>query len=172
MSATAAPDDVGLVTRALAFSVDAAIINVAAAAGAAALALAASVTGLSATASLAAAVTCGAAYVVWSAAYFTTFWSTTGQTPGSRLLRIRVEPAAGGGLRVRRALLRFAGLILAALPLLAGYLLILVDDRRRGLHDRLARTVVVEAPVVSAVAGTRRAPGGAASAGPAPPARP
>jgi uncharacterized RDD family membrane protein YckC len=45
----------------------------------------------------------------------------------------------------RRALLRFVGLTLAALPLFAGFLLILVDDRRRGLHDRLARTVVVEA---------------------------
>jgi uncharacterized RDD family membrane protein YckC len=37
-------------------------------------------------------------------------------------------------------------LTLAALPLFAGFLLILVDDRRRGLHDRLARTVVVEDP--------------------------
>jgi uncharacterized RDD family membrane protein YckC len=34
---------------------------------------------------------------------------------------------------------------LAALPLFAGFLLILVDDRRRGLQDRFARTVVVYA---------------------------
>jgi uncharacterized RDD family membrane protein YckC len=33
--------------------------------------------------------------------------------------------------------------VVAAIPLFAGYLLILVDDRRRGLHDRLAGTVVV-----------------------------
>jgi uncharacterized RDD family membrane protein YckC len=39
---------------------------------------------------------------------------------------------------------RFVGLTIAALPLFAGFLIILVDDRRRGLHDRLARTVVVE----------------------------
>jgi uncharacterized RDD family membrane protein YckC len=44
------------------------------------------------------------------------------------------------------ALLRFAGLILAALPLFAGFLTILVDDRRRGVHDMLAGTVVVPAP--------------------------
>jgi uncharacterized RDD family membrane protein YckC len=43
-------------------------------------------------------------------------------------------------------LLRFAGLILAALPLFAGFLTILVDDRRRGVHDMLAGTVVVPAP--------------------------
>jgi hypothetical protein len=36
--------------------------------------------------------------------------------------------------------------VLAALPLFAGYLMILVDDRRRGLQDRMARTVVIEQP--------------------------
>ena len=51
------------------------------------------------------------------------------------------EPAAGPSA----ALLRFAGLILAALPLFAGFLTILVDDRRRGVHDTLAGTVVVPA---------------------------
>ena len=76
--------------------------------------------------------------------YFVVFWTTTGQTPGDRLMRIRVQPASGGSLPPRRALLRFVGLSLAALPLFAGYLMILVDDRRRGLHDLLARTVVVE----------------------------
>jgi len=61
-------------------------------------------------------------------------------------MRIRVQPASGGRMRPRRALLRFVGLTLAALPLFAGFLLILVDDRRRGLQDVLARTVVVEDP--------------------------
>ena len=30
------------------------------------------------------------AWFVWTIAYFVTFWSSTGQTPGNRLLRIRV----------------------------------------------------------------------------------
>ena len=51
-----------------------------------------------------------------------------------------------GGVGPSAALLRFAGLILAALPLFAGFLAILVDDRRRGVHDMLAGTVVVPAP--------------------------
>jgi uncharacterized RDD family membrane protein YckC len=55
----------------------------------------------------------------------------------------------GGILRPRRAVFRFACLILAAIPLLAGFLPILFDDRRRGLHDMLAGTVVVEAPNLS-----------------------
>ena len=35
----------------------------------------------------------------------------------------------------------------AGIPLLAGFLIMLWDDRRRCLQDRLARTVVVDAPV-------------------------
>jgi uncharacterized RDD family membrane protein YckC len=49
-------------------------------------------------------------------------------------------------LRPRQALVRLVALTLAAVPLFAGFLPILVDDRRRGLHDMIARTVVVGAP--------------------------
>jgi hypothetical protein len=37
------------------------------------------------------------------------------------------------------------GLTLAAIPLGAGFLPILFDERRRGLQDMLARTVVISA---------------------------
>jgi uncharacterized RDD family membrane protein YckC len=140
----------GLVTRGIAFAIDAAIVNVMAIVVAGGVALGLSV--LSAPDSLRGAlVTIGAAlFVAWTVAYFVVFWSTTGQTPGSRLLRIRVCGADDGTLIApRRALLRFVGLMLAALPLLLGFLPILLDDRRRGLHDMLAGTVVVEAPELS-----------------------
>ena len=52
----------------------------------------------------------------------------------------------GGKLPLHRALLRYIGLWLAALPLFAGYLLILFDPKRRGLQDQLARTFVIDAP--------------------------
>jgi uncharacterized RDD family membrane protein YckC len=136
---------VGLVTRALAFGIDAAIINVVAILTGAVVALTFSVVSLPDELRTAAIAVGGAVYLVWSVGYFVTFWSTTGQTPASRMIGIRVLAASGDPLRPRRALLRFVGLTLAALPLFAGFLLILVDDRRRGLHDRIARTVVVEA---------------------------
>jgi uncharacterized RDD family membrane protein YckC len=41
---------------------------------------------------------------------------------------------------------RLAALVLAALPLFAGFVPILFDERRRGLQDMLAGTVVVLAP--------------------------
>jgi uncharacterized RDD family membrane protein YckC len=79
--------------------------------------------------------------------YFVVFWSATGQTPGDRLFQIRVCRADEGTVpSASAALLRFGGLIVAALPLFAGFLPILLDDRRRGVHDMLAGTVVVSAP--------------------------
>jgi uncharacterized RDD family membrane protein YckC len=100
----------------------------------------------------AAVVAAGALYLLWTIMYFVTCWSTTGQTPGDRALRIRVRTMGGGALSSQRSLLRFVGLTLAALPLCAGFLIILIDDRRRGLHDHLAGTVVIEAPISRATA--------------------
>jgi len=90
-----------------------------------------------------------AAYGLWLVGYFVVFWSATGQTPGNRLFQIRVCRAVDGTApSAGAALLRFGGLILAALPLFAGFLPILLDDRRRGAHDMIAGTVVVPAPPV------------------------
>jgi uncharacterized RDD family membrane protein YckC len=75
--------------------------------------------------------------------YFTVFWSTTGQTPGMRLMRLRVVTADGTPPGFGRALVRLAGLVLAIIPLFAGFLPVLFDSRRRALQDWLAGTVVV-----------------------------
>ena len=89
----------------------------------------------------------GVAAALWSAGYFVFFWSTTGQTPGDRVMEIRVQDARDGRpLHAGRAALRLLGALLSALPLFLGYLLILVDPRRRALHDRLVGSVVVYAP--------------------------
>lgn len=89
----------------------------------------------------------GAAFLLWSSGYFVVFWSSTGETPGDRVMRIRVCMADGGAPpRPFRALVRLWALILAVIPLCAGLLPILVDRRRRGLHDMLVGTVVVASP--------------------------
>ncbi len=75
--------------------------------------------------------------------YFTLFWSTTGQTPGMRLMRLQVVTYAGGRVHFFRALIRLGGLVLAIIPLGAGFVPVLFDDRRRGLQDLLARTLVI-----------------------------
>ena len=51
-------------------------------------------------------------------------------------------PETGTRIRVPAALSRFVGLLLCLIPLGAGFIPVLFDDRRRGLHDRLAGSVV------------------------------
>ena len=147
MSTAAEPAYEGLVTRAIAFCIDAAIINGVAIVVAAGISLALSVLSVSGWEEDVLIALGGTAFVLWAVGYFVTFWSSTGQTPGSRVMRVRVCRADDLlPLRPARALLRFGGLLLAALPLFAGFLPILVDARRRGLQDMLAGTVVVSAP--------------------------
>jgi uncharacterized RDD family membrane protein YckC len=138
------PEYEGLVTRGIAFAIDAAIIDLVALVAGVGAALVLSLLSISDVDKTVVAIVGGAAFLAWTVTYFVTFWSTTGQTPGNRLLRIRVCRADdSGALRPRRCLLRLVGLALAAAPLFAGFLPILVDERRRGLHDLLAGTVVV-----------------------------
>jgi uncharacterized RDD family membrane protein YckC len=140
------PTYVGLVTRAIAFSLDAALLNLVAIIVAVAAGLALSVLSIPDGLVPVLVAVGGALWLVWAVAYFATFWSTTGQTPANRLLRIKVVSARDGEVpRTRQCLVRFVGLTLAAIPLGAGFLPILFDDRRRGLQDMLARTVVIGA---------------------------
>jgi len=136
---------VGLVTRTVAFVVDAAILNAVAAVVAAAAALVLSLFPLGHDVRTVIVAVSGALFFAWVIGYFAIFWATTGQTPGERVMQIRVTRCGGAGLRPRRALVRIAGLVLAALPLFAGFVPILLNDRRRGFADWLADTVVVRA---------------------------
>jgi len=139
-------DYAGFVTRAIAFAIDVALIDLAAVVVAIVVGLGVSafeVPDVVVTSTIAVGAV---AYLAWFLGYFAMFWSTTGQTPGARVMGVRVVCAAGGEpVHLRTAIVRLVGMALAALPLFAGFLLILVDDRRRGLQDRLARTVVVYA---------------------------
>ena len=134
----------GLATRAIALAADALVIDVVSLAVAGVVALALSLFHLPHSVRDVLVAVGAALAVVWSIAYFATFWSSTGQTPGNRLMRIRVLKADGlSPVSLRRALFRVAALVLSALLLCLGFLLVLVDRRRRALHDRLAGTVVV-----------------------------
>ena len=132
------------VTRAIAFAIDVALIDLAAAFVAVVVGLGMSALELPDVVVTITVAVGGVAFIVWSVGYFAMFWSTTGQTPGSRVMGVRVVCATGGEpVTLRSAIVRLVGMLLAAIPLCAGFLLILIDDRRRGLQDRLARTVVV-----------------------------
>ena len=143
-SAPAAPSYQGLVTRTIAFALDCAVINLVAIAVGVAVGLAFSVLDLPNGVEKGLVAVGGLAWFLWSSGYFLVCWATTGQTPGDRLLHIRVCDAREfTPLPLRRAVVRLVFLTLAAIPLFAGFLPILFDDRRRGIHDMAARSVVV-----------------------------
>ena len=149
MVATAAPSRLstaGIATRGLALAVDAAIANLIVLVLAALLGLIGSLIGGHLRPEWLAVVLAAAGWALIVGGYFTLFWSTTGQTPGMRLMRLRVVTYNGERLHLFRALIRLGGLILAIIPFFAGFLPVLFDERRRALQDRLARTLVIHVP--------------------------
>jgi uncharacterized RDD family membrane protein YckC len=143
----------GVVTRGVALVVDAALAQVAYLVVAASVGLVLGLAGDLQRGWLAGLLV-GGGWLLVVAAYFVGFWSVTGQSPGARLLGVRVIAASGGPPSVLRSLLRFAGLLLAIVPLGAGFVPALFDRRRRALPDYLAGTTVVYAspspPVIPA----------------------
>ena len=132
----------GIATRGIALTVDAAIANGLYILGAALLGLIGSLVGDLHPKWLV-ALLAAAGWALTVGGYFVLFWTTTGQTPGMRLMRLRVVTYKGERVHFVRALIRLGGLLLAIIPLFAGFLPVLVDERRRALQDFLARTVVV-----------------------------
>jgi uncharacterized RDD family membrane protein YckC len=136
------PRYAGVATRALALAADAALTIVIFMSFVGVVALVASLVGGLRPAWLAAALL-ASGWLLIAGTYFVLFWSGAGQTPGMRLLRLRLLGPEGGTLSVGRALVRFAGLLLAIAPMFAGFVPVLFSQRRRGLPDYLAGTVVV-----------------------------
>jgi uncharacterized RDD family membrane protein YckC len=132
----------GIVTRGSALAIDAVLINLIAVIVGAAINLIAGLFGNDVNFDAVEAVIAGAVWFAWVGAYFITFWDVTGQTPGDRVLGIRVVSQDGGELNFWQALRRFGGLVLCVLSFGIGFIPVLIDKRRRGLHDMLAGTVV------------------------------
>jgi uncharacterized RDD family membrane protein YckC len=114
-------------------------------------------------------VTAGSVYLLWTAIYFVAFWSTTGQTPGARVMQIRQVRANRQRVKPARAFVRWVGMNLAILPFCAGYVPVLF--RRRPFPDWLAKTLVLDATQLSLAqvlaARHRAARGGAGQPSPA-----
>jgi uncharacterized RDD family membrane protein YckC len=141
---TSSPPYAGLVTRTLAFAIDIAIIDAAALITGGIVALGLSALKLPDEVQTVLAAVGAALAVMWAIGYFAWFWSAAGQTPGDRVLGLQVLHAqTGRPLPLAKATLRVGALVLSAIPFCLGFVMILFDDRRRALHDRLVGTVVV-----------------------------
>ncbi len=77
----------------------------------------------------------------WDLIFFAQGW-----TPGCRLMRMRIVRLADGGVPgARWGMVRAAGAVISE-TVLVGYLWAFWDARRQTWHDKLAGTVVIEAP--------------------------
>jgi uncharacterized RDD family membrane protein YckC len=140
------PAYAGIATRALALAIDTAIAHVIVLSGGAVLALVASLVGNAKLDSTLEAFLAGAAWAIVVGTYFVLFWTAAGQTPGMRLMALRVLGRDGGHPTLGRSIIRVIGLALAIIPLFAGFLPVLFDARRRALQDFMAGTTVVYEP--------------------------
>jgi len=79
-----------------------------------------------------------------SAVYYVYFTAFGGQTPGKMALRIKVVRTDSTSLTLGRAFYReIIGKFVSGIILGIGYLMIAFDDKKQGLHDRMADTYVV-----------------------------
>lgn len=80
----------------------------------------------------------------WTGLYFTAFLALwRGQTPGKRLLGIRVVRLSGAPIGWWAAFERFGGYAASIFTGLLGFLQITWDRNRMALHDKITETVVV-----------------------------
>jgi uncharacterized RDD family membrane protein YckC len=135
----------GIATRGIALGIDAALANFIVLIIGALVSLVASLTGGDLRPQWLVAFLAATGWLLAVGLYFTVFWSTTGQTPGMRLMGLRVVAPDGEPPHFFRSIVRLVGLGLAIIPLFAGFLPVLFDGRRRALQDYLARTVVIHA---------------------------
>ena len=83
--------------------------------------------------------------VVASWLYFSLMESSPrGATVGKMVVGLRVVDEQGQRISFLRATGRFFAKIISALILLIGYLMVAFTDRKRGLHDIMAGTLVVK----------------------------
>jgi uncharacterized RDD family membrane protein YckC len=132
----------GAATRAVALAFDAAVVLVIFAALAAFFALITSLVGELRPPWLVGLVL-AAGWALVAGGYFVLFWTGAGQTPGMRLLRLRLLGREGRPPSFGWSIVRAVGTVISIIPFFAGYIPVLFDERRRGLPDYLAGTVVV-----------------------------
>ena len=87
--------------------------------------------------------------IIWGvvqAIYFVAFTAIKSATPGKMLMKIHVEAAHDEAMSWMVSLIRFVASLITQVTLMfygIGYLIVMIDPKRRALHDHIARTRVV-----------------------------
>lgn len=75
--------------------------------------------------------------------YFTFFTGWDGQTPGKRIMSLRVDSIDNRPMNYHIAFTRFTGYSLSASFFMIGFIWMLFDSNNQTWHDKIAQTVVV-----------------------------
>ena len=136
--------EVGLATRGVAAVIDLALIGLALSIGSGLLAsVIPAVSGGGDGLSIWGILSFGVIGFLIGASLFVAFWALIGQTPGMRLLSIRLDVDGSREVGLRRSIRRMAAVVPSVLLFGLGFLAIVVSPQRRGWHDRYAGTRVV-----------------------------
>ena len=82
-----------------------------------------------------------------SVAYLFGFWVWRGQTPGKMAVGVKIIRTDSSPIKWQCALRRFLGYIVSLVTLFVGFIWVAFDDRKQGMHDKIADTYVVKLPV-------------------------
>lgn len=75
--------------------------------------------------------------------YCTFFWMAAGKTIGKAVMGLQVIGPKGSRITFWRAIKRYTGYWISALPFFLGYFWVLINDSRQGWHDIIAGTSVI-----------------------------
>jgi uncharacterized RDD family membrane protein YckC len=86
----------------------------------------------------------GIVTILFIPAYFVVCWALVGATPGKQVLGLKViDNDLLPNVAWRRAILRFIGYFISAIPFFMGFWWVIFDRRRECWHDKLAKTHVI-----------------------------
>lgn len=71
------------------------------------------------------------------------FWLADGATPGEMLFRLKVRMVNGQAVEPVAAVVRYFASLASGLLLGAGFLMMLFNEEKRGLHDMISNTIVI-----------------------------
>ena len=83
--------------------------------------------------------------LVMNFGYYISLWMLTGRTAGKAVMGLKVVHVQGRSISFGVALRRLIGYYISAIVLFWGFISVLLNDERRGWHDKMAGTCVIYA---------------------------
>ena len=83
---------------------------------------------------------------VWMVVLIVYLEGTYGGTPGKFVMKLRIVTEEGKFMGIVGSIIRNLSKILSSLAFCIGYIMISWDQKKQGLHDKIAKTYVIHKP--------------------------